>query len=415
MKAYDVAREVYREWGVDTEAALERMHTIPLSIHCWQADDVMGFEGATQLTGGILATGNYPGRARNVAELQSDFEVAHRLIPGVHRMNLHAMYLEQKGKRIDRNEIEPEHFEGWIDWARSIGIALDFNPTFFSHEKSSSGFTLAHWDAGIRRFWIEHGRRSRRVAEHIGKKLGTVCTNNIWIPDGWKDHPADRIGPRLRLIESLDEILDEPLDSSFLLDAVESKLFGIGSEAYVVGSHEFYLCYALKRGIALTLDAGHFHPTEQIADKIPALLPFIPRIILHVSRSMRWDSDHVVLWDDSTQAIMREIHRANAWDRVYIALDYFDASINRIAAWILGARNALKAILFSLLEPVERIRQAEAEGNLTERLICQEEAKTLPFKAVWDEFCERCGVPQDRKWMEQVRAYEKDVLSRRGG
>lgn len=415
MKEYTIARDIYAELGVDTEKALERIQNIPLSIHCWQADDVMGFEGASQLTGGILATGNYPGRARNAEELRKDFEFAHRLIPGVHRLNLHAMYLEQKGKRVDRNEIEPMHYEGWIDWARSIGIALDFNPTFFSHEKSSSGFTLSHWDSGIRMFWIEHGKRSRRIAQHIGQKLGTLCTNNFWIPDGWKDHPADRIGPRMRLMEALDEIFSEELDSTFSIDAVESKLFGIGSEAYVVGSHEFYLCYALKRGIALTLDAGHFHPTEQIADKIPSFLPFFPKLLLHVSRPMRWDSDHVVLWDDTTESIMREIHRACAWDRVYIALDFFDASVNRIAAWILGARNTLKAILYALLEPVDRIRKAEEEGNLAERLAYREEIKTLPFGAVWDEFCERSGTPIRMNWLKEVRRYEAEILSKRGG
>lgn len=415
MKGYISAKEIFGELGVDTDAALEKMMHIPLSIHCWQGDDVIGFEGATQLTGGILATGNYPGRARNIEELRADFELAHRLIPGTHRMNLHAMYLEQQGKKIDRNEIEPQHYEGWIDWARSLKIALDLNPTFFSHEKSSSGFTLSHWDPSIRKFWIEHGKRSRRVAQYMGKKIGTVCTNNFWIPDGWKDYPADRLSPRQRLIESLDEIFDEPLDTTYFLDGVESKLFGIGSEAYVVGSHEFYLCYAVKRGIALTLDSGHFHPTEQIADKISSILLFVPKLILHISRAMRWDSDHVVLWDENTQAIMREISRTHAWDRVYIALDYFDASINRIAAWVLGSRNTLKAILFSLLEPIGLIKKAEAEGNLTDRLVYQEEAKTLPFAEVWNEFCERCGTPPDRHWMEEVRMYERKVLSKRGG
>lgn len=415
MKPYDAAREQYQKLGIDTEAALAKMKEISLSIHCWQGDDVMGFEGADSLTGGILATGNFPGRARNAEELRADFEAAYRLIPGTHRLNLHAMYLETGGKRVDRDAIEPEHFAGWIDWARSLGIALDFNPTFFSHPNSSQGFTLAHWDPSIRKFWIEHGKRSRRIAEEIGRKLGNPCVNNFWIPDGWKDLPADRLGPRERLLEALDEIFAKKSDPNLSLDAVECKLFGIGSEAYVVGSHEFYLAYALSRGLLLTLDAGHFHPTETIADKISALLPFFPRLLLHVSRPMRWDSDHVVLFDGETQAIMREIHRAHAWNNVSIALDFFDASINRIAAWVLGSRNALKSVLYALLEPIKQIREAEQEGRLADRLAWQEEAKTFPFGDVWNEYCRREDVPEGTSWLKDIREYEQKVLLNRGG
>ncbi|TVR01095.1 MAG: L-rhamnose isomerase [Spirochaetaceae bacterium] len=413
MGLYETAREQYAAVGVDTNRALALLAEIPVSVHCWQGDDVMGFEGATQLTGGILATGNYPGRARNVKELRADVETAFGLIPGRKRFNLHAMYLDHGGAPVDRDAIEPQHFASWIEWARGQGVALDFNPTFFSHAKSADGFTLAHRDAGIRDFWIEHGRRCRTVAAHIGRELGSACRDNFWIPDGWKDHPADRLEHRALLVDALDRIFAEKLDPAHTLDAVESKLFGIGSETYVVGSHEFYLAYALSRNVVLTLDAGHFHPTESVAEKISALLPFVPRLLLHVSRPVRWDSDHVVLFDDETRAIMREIARPNAWDRVDIALDFFDASINRIAAWVIGTRATMKAILAALLEPREQVLAAEREGRLADRLGLLEEAKLLPIGAVWDEFCRRSETPTGGDWMREVASYERAVLAKR--
>lgn len=413
MGLYETAQEQYAAVGVDTNRALAQLAEIPVSVHCWQGDDVMGFEGATQLTGGILATGNYPGRARNVKELRADVETAFALIPGQKRFNLHAMYLDHGGAPVDRDAIEPKHFASWIEWARGQGVALDFNPTFFSHARSADGFTLAHRDAGIRDFWIEHGRRCRTVAAHIGRELGSACRDNFWIPDGWKDQPADRLEHRALLVDALDRIFAEKLDPAHTLDAVESKLFGIGSETYVVGSHEFYLAYALSRNVVLTLDAGHYHPTESVAEKISALLPFVPRLLLHVSRPVRWDSDHVVLFDDETRAIMREIARPNAWDRVDIALDFFDASINRIAAWVIGTRATMKAILAALLEPREQLLAAEREERLADRLGLLEEAKLLPMGAVWDEFCRRSDTPGGAGWMREVAAYERAVLAKR--
>jgi L-rhamnose isomerase len=414
MSGYDQAKQVYADLGVDTESVLEKMKKVSISIHCWQGDDVMGFEGVESLTGGILATGNHPGRARNGDELRSDFEAAYRLIPGSHRFNLHAMYLESDAPVPDRDEIQPEQFSRWIEWAKEQNLGLDFNPTFFSHGKSDDGFTLAHRDPAIRTFWVEHGKRCREISAKMGKELGTPSLNNLWIPDGWKDLPADRLLHRELLVESLDEIYKDRFDPAHLLDAVESKLFGIGSEAYVVGSHEFYIAYALTRELVLTMDAGHYHPTESIAEKLSALLPFFPKLMLHVSRPVRWDSDHVVLFDDETRAIMREISRAEAWDKVYVALDFFDASINRIAAWVIGTRNAVKAALYSLVEPIELIRKAEKEGRLADRLAYQEEAKTLPFEAVWDEFCRREDVPPGTAWIAEVHTYEEEVLAKRG-
>ncbi len=412
-KNYADAREQYADLGVDTEAALERVAQIEISIHCWQGDDVTGFEGSGPLTGGILATGNHPGKARTPDELRADFEAAYRLIPGTHRLNLHASYLEHGGTPVDRDRIEPTHFKGWIDWAGNLGVGLDFNPTFFSHPKSDDGFTLAHRDKSIREFWIEHGRRSRAVSAEMGRRLKGPSINNFWIPDGWKDQPADRLIHRELLVESLDAIFAEELDPAHTLDAVESKLFGIASEAYVVGSHEFYLAYAQSRKKLLCMDAGHYHPTESIAEKVSALLPFFPQLLLHVSRPIRWDSDHVVLFDDETRAITREITRAQAWDKVFVALDFFDASINRIEAWVIGSRAALKSALFSLLEPSKLIRQAEDDGRLGDRLAFQEEAKTLPFGAVWNEFCRRQSVPAAADWISEVAEYERTVLAER--
>ncbi len=393
-QAYTLAHERYAQLGVDTEQALAALATVALSLHCWQGDDVAGFENTGEaLSGGIAATGNYPGKARTPDELRTDLDQAYRLIPGSHRLNLHAMYAETGGKRVERNELRPEHFAAWRDWARANGHGVDFNPSCFSHPKAADGFTLASPDAGIRRFWIEHCQASRLIGAAFGKALGTPCVTNIWIPDGYKDTPFDRVGPRRRLTESLDAVLAEKLDPAHNLDAVEPKLFGLGSESYVVGSHEFYLGYAQSRRILLCLDAGHFHPTETIADKISAVLLYLPEILLHVSRGVRWDSDHVVTLTDDLQAITQEIVRGGNLSRVHVGLDYFDASINRVAAWAIGARNTLRALLMALLEPREQLQALELAGDYTGRLALLEELKGLPFGAVWDYHCLRQEAP----------------------
>ncbi len=413
-RAYQIAKHVYAKYGVDTESALETLATIPISIHCWQGDDVGGFENPEgELTGGIQATGNYPGKARTVEELRMDLEKALSLIPGKHRVNLHAIYADTNGKKVDRNELQPEHFQSWMDWAKSLNLGLDFNPTFFSHPLANDGFTLAHPDKGIREFWIEHGIACRKIGEAFGRALGTPCVTNVWIPDGYKDTPADRKSPRERLKESLDRIFADPIDPRFNLDSVESKLFGIGSESYVVGSHEFYLGYAITRKKLLCLDTGHFHPTETVSDKISAVLNFLDEILLHVSRGVRWDSDHVVILSDELRAIAEEIVRGDYLNRVHIGLDFFDASINRVAAWVIGSRNMIKALLWALLEPVEMLRSFEKEMNFTARLALLEEIKTLPFGAVWDYYCHVQGVPVQMKWMDEIQKYEKEVLSQR--
>ncbi len=413
---YQRAKELYASLGVDTDNVLEDIKNIPISIHCWQGDDVGGFEVAAEGVdgGGILATGNYPGKARNAEELRQDLDKAMSLIPGKHRVNLHAMYAETDGKFVDRDEIGPEHFQNWIEWAKERGIGLDFNPTFFAHKLADSGFTLASKDKEIRDFWIRHGKRSREIAAEMGKALGTPCVNNIWIPDGSKDLPADRIGHRQILKDALDEVLAEKYDKKHLLDAVECKLFGIASEAYVVGSHEFYMGYALTRGTLLCLDAGHFHPTETISDKISSLLTYIDELLLHVSRGVRWDSDHVVILNDEVLAIAQELKRSNAFDRVHFGLDFFDASINRISAWVTGTRASLKAIMMALLEPTHLLKEAEDEGDLGMRLALMEEFKSLPFGAVWDKYCLDQGVPVGAEWLNAVREYEEKVLSQRG-
>ena len=413
-KSWQLARERYASLGVDAEQALKTLATIPISLHCWQGDDVGGFEnfGGT-LGGGLVATGNHPGKARTPGELRADLEKAYSLIPGKHRLNLHAFYGEFGGKKVDRDQIAPEHFKNWIAWAKTNGLGLDFNPTCFSHPKSADGFTLSHRDKGIREFWIEHCIRSREIGAAMGKGLGKTCVTNVWIPDGMKDTPADRHAPRARLAESLDAVFKEPLPAKLNLDAVEPKLFGIGSESFVVGSHEFYLGYTVSRKKVLTLDAGHYHPTEGIADKISSVLEFMPEILLHVSRGVRWDSDHVVIMNDDLLAIAREIVANDFTRRVHIGLDYFDASINRVAAWTIGTRNMIRALLIGLLEPTARLRAAEAEGDFTTRLALQEETRTLPFGAVWDYYCATQGVPVGEAWLTEVKTYEKEILSKR--
>src|SRR3989449_891659 len=412
-RAFELAKKVYIERGVEVDKALAQLAKVPISLHCWQGDDVGGFENTgAGLDGGLAVTGNYPGKARTPDELRADLEAALSLIPGTHRLNLHASYAETGGKRVERNELGPEHFKGWIEWAKANRLGMDFNPTFFSHPKAADGFTLAHRDKGIRQFWIEHGIACRRIGAAIGKALGKACITNVWIPDGCKDTPADRRGPRERLAAALDAIFDKPISSSFNVDSVEPKLFGIGSESYVVGSHEFYLGYAISRKKMLTLDAGHYHPTESIADKVSSVLQFLPEILLHVSRGVRWDSDHVVTWTDDLQAIAREVVANDYTGRVHIGLDYFDASINRVAAWVIGTRNMLRALLVALLEP-PGIRAAELAGDYTARLALQEEAKTLPFGAVWDYFCEAEGVPVGEAWLAEVKQYEREILLNR--
>ena len=411
--AFALAAERYAALGVDVRHALQTLAGIPISLHCWQGDDVGGFENLRGgLGGGLVATGNYPGKARTPAELRADLEKAYSLIPGQHRLNLHAFYGEFGGKKVDRDEIEPKHFANWIAWAQANGLGLDFNPTCFSHPKAADGFTLSHAEPDIRRFWIEHCVRSREIGAAIGKALGKPCITNVWIPDGMKDTPADRVGPRERLAGSLDLIFKKALAPKLNLDSVEPKLFGIGSESFVVGSHEFYLGYAVSRKKLLTLDAGHYHPTEGIADKISSVLQFMPEILLHVSRGVRWDSDHVVILNDDLLAIAREIAVNGFERRVHIGLDYFDASINRVAAWTIGTRNMLTALLIALLE-TPLIRSAEAAGDFTTRLALQEESKSLPFGAVWNYYCESQGVPVGEHWLAEIKHYEKTVLSKR--
>ncbi|MHC4112376.1 MAG: L-rhamnose isomerase [Planctomycetota bacterium] len=412
-KAYEAAQQRYAELGVDTEKAIERLSKTPISLHCWQGDDVGGFETSAGLSGGgMLATGAYPGKARTPDELRGDIEKAMSLIPGKHRLNLHAMYAETAGK-VDRNELTAEHFAAWIDWAKGNGLGMDFNGTFFSHPKAESGFTLSSADEVIRRFWVEHGIACRNIGAAMGKELGTACVTNLWIPDGYKDIPVDRKGPRQRLRKSLDEIFAEKIDQNCLLDCVESKLFGIGSECYVVGSHEFYLGYAIGNNVLLCLDTGHFHPTEVVSDKISSVMEFLDRILLHVSRGVRWDSDHVVILSDELRAIAEELVRGDYIERVHIGLDFFDASINRVAAWVIGTRCMLKALLIALLEPTGKLREMEMSGDFTSRLAMLEELKTLPFGAVWDYYCTKMEVPPAQAWLDEVKVYEKDVLSKR--
>jgi L-rhamnose isomerase len=412
-KAYELARERYAGIGVDTEKAMAALASIPISLHCWQGDDVGGFEGAGELTGGIQATGNYPGKARTAEELRADADKALSLIPGTHRFNLHAMYAETGGKKVERDEVAPEHFTGWIDWAKSKGMGLDFNPSYFSHPLADDGFTLSSRDEAKRAYWVRHGIACRKIGAAMGEALGTPTVTNVWIPDGFKDTPADRETPRRQLMKSLDEMFAEEINPAHNLDAVEGKLFGIGSESCVIGSHEFYLGYAISRNKLVCLDAGHYHPTESIVDKIGAALMFVPEILLHVSRGVRWDSDHVVTLTDDLRAIAEEVSLPDRVKRVHIGLDFFDASINRVAAWTIGTRCMVKALLAALLRPLETLHEAEATGDFTTRLALQEELKTLPFGAVWEAYCVRKGVPAGAEWLDEVRAYEAAVLSAR--
>jgi L-rhamnose isomerase len=412
--AYKLARERYAAIGVDADAALDRLREVPISLHCWQGDDVGGFESdAGALGGGLAVTGNYPGKARTPDELRSDLEQALAMIPGRHRLNLHAFYGEFGGKKVDRDAITVDHFRGWIDWAKEHDLGMDFNPTCFSHPLAADGFTLAHRDPKIRKFWIDHCIACRRIGAAIGQALGTPCVTNVWIPDGFKDYTIDRKSPRERLAEALDATFTEKLDPQYNLDAVESKLFGIGSECYVVGSHEFYLGYAASRQKVLCLDAGHFHPTETIDGKISAVMMWVPELLLHVSRGVRWDSDHVVTYTDDLQAIAQELVRGDFLDRTHIGLDYFDASINRVAAWVIGTRNTLRAVLAALLEPIDRLREAENAGDYTARLALLEEQKTMPVGAVWDYHCLTSEAPVGAAWLDEIKGYEKRILSNR--
>ncbi len=412
--SYALARERYAELGVNVDRALEQLEGIAISLHCWQGDDVGGFENSgEELGGGLAVTGSYPGKARTPVQLRQDLDKALSMIPGTHRLNLHACYAETGGKKVDRNELEPVYFQTWLDWAKQKKMGMDFNPTYFAHPKADSGFTLAHPDPAIRQFWIEHGKVCRNIGAFLGKGLGSPCVTNVWIPDGYKDIPVDRKGPRERLKESLDAIFAEAIDPQYNLDAVESKLFGIGSECYVVGSHEFYMGYAVKNQKLLCLDTGHFHPTETVSDKISSVMQWVKEILLHVSRGVRWDSDHVVILSDELEAIAQELVRGNYLSRVHIGLDFFDASINRIAAWVIGTRCMIKALLLALVEPIEALRALEAEGNHTARLAMLEECKTLPFGSVWDYYCMKAGVPVGTSWINDVQQYEKEVLSKR--
>jgi L-rhamnose isomerase len=412
--SFAFAAERYADYGVDAHRALKHLAKIPISLQCWQGDDVQGFEHlGSALGGGLAVTGNYPGKATTPEQLRADLDEALSVIPGKHRVNVHACYAETNGKSVGRDELDATHFRNWIDWAQSNGLGLDFNPTFFAHPKAADGFTLTHRDPAIRKFWISHGIACRKIGAAMGKALGETCVTNLWIPDGYKDAPADRRAPRERLAESLDAVFAKAINPQQNLDAVESKLFGIGSESYVAGSHEFYLGYAIRNRKLLCLDTGHFHPTETVADKISAVLSSLDQILLHVSRGVRWDSDHVVTLTDELQAIAHELVRGAYLDRVHIGMDYFDASINRVAAWVIGARCVQKALLIALLEPAEKLRELEAANDYTSRLALMEELKTLPFGAVWDFYCAKSGVPVGENWLAEIKRYERQVLLKR--
>ena len=413
IKAYELAKESYASLGIDTDAVLEKLKTVPISMHCWQGDDVAGFLFKdVALSGGIQVTGNYPGAARTVAELRQDAEKAMSLIPGPKKFNLHAIYADTDEK-VDLNEIEPRHFASWVDWAKKLGIGLDFNPTCFSHPMADTGFTISSANKEIQDFWVEHCIRSRKVAEYFGRELGIPCVTNYWFPDGYKDIPVDREGPRRRMMEGLDRVFAGDIDEKNNRNAVESKVFGIGAESYTVGSNEFCLGYAVSRNKMVCLDAGHFHPTEVISDKVSSVLLYTKELLLHVSRPVRWDSDHVVILDDELQNIAHALVRPGLLDRTHIGLDFFDASINRIAAWTIGTRNMEKALLMAMLEPTEKMLEMELAGDYTSRLAMMEELKTYPFAAVWDYYCMTNGVPVREEWLTAVKEYERDVLSKR--
>ncbi len=413
-KAYADAKEQYAALGIEVDKAIDKLNDLSISIHCWQADDVSGFENPEgELTGGIQATGNYPGKARTIEELRQDIEKVLSLVPGKHRLSLHAIYGDFRGEFVDRDQIELKHFQSWIDWAKKVGIKLDFNSTFFSHPKADSGYTLSDFDPEIRNFWKEHLRRCRRIAAEIGRQQGDPCIHNIWIPDGEKDKTVSRFAHRQLLKESLDEVLSEKISTDYLKDTVECKLFGIGSESYVVGSHEFYMGYAVKNNMMLTLDAGHFHPTEVISDKISSMLLFVPEINLHVSRPERWDSDHVVILNDELLALSQEIVRSGNMDRVHLGLDYFDASINRIGAYVVGIRATQRAMLQALLEPTEKLRQFELENKNFQRMAYLEELKAMPWNAIYNHYCYKQGVPVSDKYIQAIEEYEDEVTSKR--
>ena len=414
QKAYEDAKALYATIGVDADKAIEQLNNLSISIHCWQADDVSGFENPDgELTGGIQTTGNYPGKARTIDELKKDLEKVISLVPGRHRISLHATYGDFGGEFVDRDKVEPKHFQSWIDWAKANDVKLDFNSTFFSHEKTNSGYTLSDFNPEIRTFWKDHLRKCRRIAAEIGRQQGDACIHNIWIPDGEKDKTVSRYEHRKLLQESLDEVLAEKISTDYLKDCVECKLFGIGSESYVVGSHEFYMGYAVKNNMLLTLDAGHFHPTETISDKLSSMLLFVPEITLHVSRPERWDSDHVVILTDELLAIAQEIVRSGQKDRVHMGLDYFDASINRIGAYVVGIRSAQKAMLQALLEPTDKLREFEKQDKNFQRLAWLEELKALPWNALYSYYCDQQGVPVGDEYIREIEAYEDQITSKR--
>ncbi|WP_315110044.1 L-rhamnose isomerase [Clostridium intestinale] len=411
---YLEAKKDYEKFGINVDKVLEDLEKVKISIHCWQGDDVTGFEvSQSELSGGIAATGNYPGKARNAEELRVDLDKALSLIPGKHKVNLHAIYAETNGEVVERDEIKPEHFENWVKWAKEKELGLDFNPTIFSHPKASDGLTLSHPDKEIRDFWIRHSIASRKIGEYFGKELGQTCLTNLWIPDGYKDIPSDRLGPRARLKDSLEQIYSVDIDKKYNLDCVESKVFGIGAESYTVGSSEFYINFAARNNIMSLMDTGHYHPTEVVSDKLSAMLLFNEKVALHVSRPVRWDSDHVVIFDDELKEIAKEIVRNDALDRVIIGLDFFDASINRIAAWTIGTRNMIKALLSAMLTPNELLKKYQDEGNFTERLALMEEMKTYPMGDIWNYYCEKNGAPVAESWIKEVKEYEQTELSKR--
>lgn len=415
IKNYKIAEEFYQDINIDINNSLNILNRIPISIHCWQGDDLIGFEKESRKldSGGILTTGNYPGRARNIEELQSDIKEAFSLIPGKKRLALHAIYGNFEDEKVDRDKIKPDHFSRWIDWAKKKNLGLDFNPTFFSHPKSKSGYTLASRNKNIRDFWIEHLKRSREISNFIGEQLNTVCINNIWIPDGEKDQTATKLYHREILIDSLNKGLEKDFPKQNIKDSLESKLFGVGSESFVVGSHEFYLAYAIKNNKMITFDTGHFHPTELVSDKISAILPFISGIVLHISRGVRWDSDHVPILSEELISIMSEIVRANAFNKIFIGTDFFDASINRIGAWVIGARAVIKALLYALLEPTKLLNKCEFENKKFERLALFEAFKTMPFELIWNYYLAINNMPSDLEIIQEINNYEIKILQKR--